>query len=243
MKVWVYCVMRNEAPLLPYFLRHYLTFADRITIYDDQSDDGGPAIIQTAGPRVQLLPFPFSGLDDIIFMDFANETYKEARGQADWVIWVDADEFIYHPHILMTLGRYLASDVTLPLVAGFAMWSETFPAGAGQIYDEIKTGVPYDAYSKPVVVNPAIDIRWGAGKHGLHAGHENARRSQEAEIKLLHYRHLGEPYYTARQTRNYTRCTPANIERGLGFQTYPQHQAQNGWAPQRKFFEHMGAVI
>lgn len=38
MKIDVFSIMRNEEDLLPYFLRHYETFADRIFIFDSKDN-------------------------------------------------------------------------------------------------------------------------------------------------------------------------------------------------------------
>ena len=40
MTIWLYCICRNEARLMPYLLRHYETFVDKLIFYNDQSDDG-----------------------------------------------------------------------------------------------------------------------------------------------------------------------------------------------------------
>lgn len=216
--------------MLPYFLRHYAPLCDRVIIFDDHSDDGGPALA-AAYPNVEVRPYPGAGLDDIEFVEFAARTYPEARGLADWVVWVDADEFIYHHDLRGLLRHYQAQGITLPLVQGYAMFAERFPTTPAQIYAEVRCGTAYAAYSKPVVFDPRLELRWGAGKHDLQdAG--AAVRSTTAEIRLLHFRHLGAEYFTARNARNYARMTMANIGRNLGFQVYPENQAGMGWESQ-----------
>jgi len=239
--VWTFCLLHNEAPLLPYFLRHYAPLSERVILYDDHSSDGGPSLAQ-AYANVTVRPYPGGGLDDLAFVEFAGQAYREARGQADWIIWVDADEFVYHPALRSVLAGYTFQGFTLARTLGYAMWAERFPSGAGQIYDEIKSGVVDPHYAKPVILNPAVDIAWHAGKHGLLSGAETVRESP-AEIKLLHYRHLGQAYYDGRNARNYGRMSAANIARGHGFQTYPQNQAENGWGGQLKHFANPEQVL
>lgn len=202
MKVWVYTICKNEVKMMPYFLRHYETFCDSIIIYDDKSDDGTRDVIKKCS-KAQCRDWPgtHNELRDDEFIDFAHEQWKEARGKADWVIWVDADEFIYHPNIHQVLERYLAEGVDVPFITGYVMVSDHFPTTNGQIYDEIKTGFRSDEWSKPVVFRKWI--RWCVGRHSLDIGSDfNPVRSSDAVIKLLHYRYLGLDYVKARNTGN-----------------------------------------
>lgn len=233
--------MHNEAPLLPYFLRHYTSFSDQVVIFDDHSTDGTPDIARTF-ERVKVQDYPGQGLDDLAFVEFSSQQYRVARGQADWVIWPDADEFVYHPYLLMTLGRYMASGVTLPLTDGYAMLADHFPTGAGQIYDEIKTGVRYGPESKRIVLNPAIDVRWGAGKHFVEF-ESGAVPSQTAELKLLHYRHLGKDWFNGRNQKNGARISERNIQHNLGWQVMPQNQDRAGWHTQTDMFKDAIQVV
>lgn len=234
-KVWVFAVVHDEAPMLGYFLRHYLPLAERVTLFDDHSTDGGPELAM-GHARVTVRPYSGSGLDDGEFVEFAAEAYREARGRADFVIWADADEFIYHPDLPGRLARYRANGVTLPRVEGWAMFANAFPTTEGQIYDEVHCGARAAFYDKPVVFDPTLDLRWIPGKHAL-AGPVEAERGGPAELKLLHFRHLGARYFEQRNARNYARMTPQNIARRLGYQTYPEEQAAHGWAAQVKAME------
>lgn len=235
MNLWVFCLLHNEAPLLPYFMRHYQTIADRIVLYDDHSTDGTPQLA-AAYAKVSVRTYPGAGLDDSEFVDFAAFAYREARDKADWAMWVDADEFIYHPDLRERLEHYQAEGVTLPHVAGYAMFANDFPSTDGQIYDAVRVGVRYTAYDKPVVFSPNLELRWIAGKHTL-ASDGGANRGGEAELKLLHFRHLGERYFAERNARNYARMTVRNIALNHGFQTYPENQAALGWAAQVRAME------
>ena len=45
MRIDVYTILRNERIILPYFLRHYGSFADCLVVYDDRSDDGSRELL------------------------------------------------------------------------------------------------------------------------------------------------------------------------------------------------------
>lgn len=235
MSVWVFSVMHNEAAILPYWLRHYAPLADRIVIFDDHSDDG-TAELAAAYARVSVRPYPGAGLDDQEFSDFAARTYPEARGRAQWVLWVDADELIYHPDLRGALARLLTAGVTLPRVEGYSMFANAFPETDGQLYNAVTVGARAPFFDKPVVFDPKLDLRWIPGKHAL-AEPVDAERGGAAELKLLHFRHLGERYFSARNARNYARMSARNVVAGLGYQTYPERQADCGWAAQVKAME------
>ncbi len=233
MNVWVYAVVHNEAAMLPYFLRHYGEVADLITIFDDHSDDGTAALAEAAGCDAR--PYPGAGLDDQEFVDFAAATYPEARGKADFCLWVDADEFIYHPDLRGQLAALQAAGVRLPRVEGYSMFANAFPTTSGQIYDEVKVGVRAPFYDKPVVFDPRLELRWIPGKHAL-AEPVDVKRGAET-LKLLHFRHLGERHFTERNTRNHARMSARNVALNYGYQTYPEYQAAHGWAAQVKAME------
>lgn len=206
---------------MPYFLRHYATFVDRMTFFDDESTDTTRQIIATC-PKAFYQPWPGShGIVDDEFTDFANEKWKEARGNAEWIIWVDADEFIYHPTIMELLARYLKEGVDHPRVAGFTMLSDRFPTTAGQIYDEIRTGIPDDCWSKQVVFRSSI--AWHVGKHSLNRHLMRPRENTVAELKLLHYRGLGLDYVAERHARNWARVPEHCRIRNYG------NNCQPGW--------------
>ena len=218
MTAWVYSVMRNEATILPYWLRHYQTFCERIVVYEDHSDDGTPEIIRKSG--AELRAYPGDGLDDIAFITLANDQYREARGHADWVIWVDADEFLYHPRMAERLEQLKAEGASLPMVDGFNMVADAPPVGQGQIYDEITTGFRDRRYSKPVIVSPWLDVEWTVGRHEIVVTGRVVSGTGDP-LRLLHYRYLGRAYHQARTLRNRTYLSESNKRNGLGWEVMP----------------------
>lgn len=221
MKIWLYCIIRNEAKILPYFLKHYTPWVEKLIFYDDQSDDGTREMLQ-ACPQSELRNWPGShGIVDDEFLIFANEQWKEAKDIADWIIWVDADEFIYHRNITDVLLGYIAAGVDCPLIDGYTMMSDHFPTTDGQIYDEIKTGFKDECWSKQVVFRE--NIRWNVGRHSLDTMRCQPRMSETAEIKLLHYRCLGMDYLRWRHDRNWQRVPDHCRAKSYGLNCEPGH--------------------
>lgn len=213
MIVHVYTICRNERTILPYFLRHYEAFADKIFCCDDRSDDGSRELLYESAKTVVYDP-DIQGIDDEYFRAVYQTHYRaHSRGVADWVLCVDADEFIYHPDILLVLASCQRAGYDLLYPEGWNMFAAEPPTGPGQITDLIRTGVRDRWFDKPVIFRPYIDIRFMLGRHGCHPM-PGVRKNRQSGLKLLHYRCLGKDYCAARHQRNYARfATDALRER------------------------------
>jgi glycosyltransferase involved in cell wall biosynthesis len=221
-RAWAYCLAYQEQALIAFWVRHYRTFCEKVVVYvDTESTDATAQVARSEGAVVR----PYSGtghLDDFAFIGFARDAYKEARGQADWVVWTDTDEIVYHPRITERLAEFKAAGINLPRTVGYSMLSHSLPTGSGQIYDEIRKGIPAAEYAKVAVFDPALDLSWTAGKHDavVHSGHA-IRDDGSDPLKLLHYRWLGEQYFLERNQRNYSRQDQANLAAGHGRECLP----------------------
>lgn len=92
-KIDVYTYMRNEEAMLPYFLRHYGPIARKIVVFDNESDDRTAELARQAGCVV--IPEPTRGEYVLSRVsELLNAAYALSRGDADWVIVVDGDEFV-----------------------------------------------------------------------------------------------------------------------------------------------------
>lgn len=220
MRIHVYTVCHNEEILLPYFLRHYGSFAERVIVFDGESTDQSREII-SSHPRACLVrssenPFD-NGLQfsEQALMDIRNNAYKGSRGKADWIIVCDVDEFVYHPGILELLANYSENGITLPKVQGFEMVSTAPPSGAGQIYDQIRFGFEAPLYSKHAVFHPDMEINYDYGCHKCSpAG--NVKESPQVELKLLHYRLLGKSFFVDKYLSRGKRMSAESEGKGLG---------------------------
>lgn len=217
MKIHVYVIMRDEIQLLPFFLRHYETIADTIFVHDGGSVDGSREMLERH-PKVYLLSDVNAEIDDMSFRTIHQQTYKDfSRGRADWVICVDADEFVYHPYLHEMLNALKNDSVEIVQCDGWSMFSEHFPETNGQIYDAIKLGINDSFQGKPVVFQPKIDIAFSAGRHSIRlASRDQFNIRAGTGIKLLHYRYFGKEYAEARSKRNVERMSERNIVNKLG---------------------------
>lgn len=189
MIIHVYSIMRNEEDLLPYFLRHYSTFADTIFIIDDKSTDRTLKIAKT-NKKVKLLKYKFTeGFVENEHNECFKKFYKKySRGVADWVMVVDGDEFIYNKNLVAILEGQLKWGSKVIKTAGYNIYSETFPTTKGQIYEECNKGLRTHLFDKAVIFNPSINVNFSGGRHEtfLPKGINQIR----ARILLLHFRYL-----------------------------------------------------
>lgn len=165
MKIEVHVLNWNELEILPYTVRHYLTFA-RVIIHDAGSTDGSPELARVMGAEVR----PWAAgekFNDLEHMALKNSCWKGT--DADFVAVVDADELLYFPGGAQeTLGRYLRIGAAVIKPAGYEMFNEDYPTTTGQIYDEVKMGTCDDTwYSKPCLFSPArvMESGFGIGAH------------------------------------------------------------------------------
>lgn len=201
MKVDVYTITYNEGKLLPYFLRHYESFADRIFVWDDESNDGTREMLDSH-PKVQVLPHNLGMLDDLYFVQKLWPQYVKSRGYADFVICAESDEFVYHPNILEKLEELKSKGIQRICCKGFHMYHHKFPETDGQIYDEAKFGF-YDAtLSKTILFDPNIVMKWTEGRH--HCSKEEFS-VHDTGIVLLHYRLLGYDFYIEKMKKRLNR--------------------------------------
>jgi len=227
--IWLYTQCYNEEYMLPFFLRHYETFVDRMIFYDAHSEDTTQELI-LAHPKAELREPPYPSLvkelDDNLSVEFANQQYKEARGKADWVIWVDIDEFLHHPDILGILDSYRTQGVNLPRIRGYLMIGDAPVAGPGQLTELQPLGLPDRMTCKPCILNPTLgEINWSTGKHGNHPSLD-AAWSDDRTLRLLHYRYFGPKYLAARNARQYSRLCKKNKAEFLGAQVFPNYEGE-----------------
>jgi glycosyltransferase involved in cell wall biosynthesis len=169
MKVWAYVIAWNEELMLPYYLRHYSTFCDKIIVYDNMSTDSTRMIAESYGDLVEVVPFD-SGeeFNDYVHIELKRNSLKNAKGNADFVILCDCDEFVFHKDIRSFLNDNKDCSVFYP--AGFQMISDDFPKDLeGQLYDYVQWGEPSPWYTKPMIINLNVidDVNWVEGAHEL----------------------------------------------------------------------------
>lgn len=228
----VYCLANNEERLMTYYMRHYTQFA-KVVLLDNNSTDNTVAIARSMGAEIRTLNIP-DEINDQLFVDIRNRIWKDSN--ADWIMWADADEFIYHPALLDILGTTKATAI---LPAFYNMYHDRFPSTEGQIYDEVKMGCRWGGeesiYGKVNIFRlPDIrEINYNPGCHHVNLK-GNVILDKKTGIKTLHMRNMGKDFVIERNQRNARRLSKFNRDRNWG--TYVDGTPQE---TEDKFYKEM----
>lgn len=185
-KIAIITVVYNEAHIMPYFIAHYKALGD-IFVYNDGSTDTTAQICKDAGCKV--IPYFSCMYDFEVVRDFQNSLgniYKEY----DYLIIVDADEFLYHTNSKDVIKEAFNSGATIFKTQGFEMFSESEPEPGKPITESIRNGYPRKSFNKQVIFSPKdIKINYQVGRHFAYST-GNIKFANET-LKLLHYKHIG----------------------------------------------------
>lgn len=227
----VFAICYNEEKILPFFLRHYSTFCHRITIYDNYSTDKTEEIINAFAKHhdVNIIKYDTKdSLDDSVYLNIKNNCWRTS--QADYVIVVDCDEFLYHSDIKSFL-RDTKQPVYKP--TGFNMVSIDFPPDHCQLTNIVTDGVLSHNFSKMCLFSPAkLDsINYNLGCHDANPKDKNGMDiipHSSSDLKLLHYKNLSFDHRYSKNTENSKRMSSFNSQIGAGIHyTYSKEQQYN----------------
>ncbi len=215
MRIHLYAMCWNEEFVLPYFLRHYSRFCEKMVFFDNESTNRSVDIIKSF-PGAQVRSWSSGNqLNDQMHLDIKNSAYRESRGAADWVIVCDTDEFLYHPRLVDTLRRYQRWGINYPKVAGFDMVPDAVPAPDADLPLTYRDGVPTVWMNKHIVFSPQLDMAFHPGSHTAERP-KGARSSLTRSLKLLHYKMINRDYFLGRDELMASRLSELNRSKGWG---------------------------
>jgi len=191
--------------MMPFFLRHYSQWADKIVVWDERSTDGTREAVK-ACPKAELREWPFQGLNDDRFKEAQNEWWKPERALWDFILWPDVDELLHHPNMREVLELRHRQGYSLIPSRGYAMVPESPPAddGKSQFYELCKLGMKTPNYDKTLIFDPQKEVVWDCGRHVILR--HNGVLFPDPEVRLFHCHFLGPRYTEVRNKRNYDRA-------------------------------------
>ena len=150
-------------------------------------------------------------LNEYALTEIRNQLPKKYAQENDWVINVDADEFVYcEAGLVKALEFYKNKGVSVPNIHGYEIMAradytlhpypeDRYGTGYGNAWKVIfpDEGIFSGSVSKKVIYDPKINLLYGLGKHKL-AYCDKHVDDDLSIIKLLHFKHLGLEYCTNR---------------------------------------------
>jgi len=197
--IHLYALCWNEAPILPFFFRHYDPIVDRYFIFDNGSTDGSLELLRQH-PKVTLDHFTVEGPSFVhAAQQFYNHCWKSSRGQAHWIVTCNVDEHLYHPDLRQYLQDCLRQGISLILAEGYNMISDAFPTGDQPLFQQVRMGTRSPRMDKTEVFAPDLirEINFAAGRHSVQP-EGRVQWPPDRQVKLLHYKYLGLDYLIAR---------------------------------------------
>ncbi len=162
-----------------------------------------------------------NGIDETQRLEWTYRCMNAMKGQCEWLIIVDFDEFIFGPgqtayeDIRPIIAEEQALGTDAIQTAGFNMMHATSKdAGVPdikqhdpsvQLWHLIPNGVRAPVYAKTCIVKPEAPAHWNMGRHRL-SPECGVKFSELPRFKLLHFRYLSPAYTKQRNARNWDRC-------------------------------------
>jgi hypothetical protein len=224
-RVWVFSFTYNEAHFVRNFLSAYRQ-AEKIVIYDNQSTDDTVRLLKK-DKRVEIrVNDSGNQIRDDIYIQIKDNCWKEARGQADWVIIVDFDEIFCKATYNNGRAKF-SLDFTKPYNEGYTiikpygynMVAINGPlAKEGHPFRYVKKGVYHELCEKPCCFRPEKiqEINFYPGCHGIDPKGE-IKIFSDPDYKLLHFKLWNYSLYLIKAMAYKERLSAENIKYGYGF--------------------------
>jgi hypothetical protein len=262
--IWVYALCYNEGHFVKNFLTGYKD-ADKIIVLNNMSTDDSVEFLQE-DPRVEIRDWDSGGqIRDDLYLEMKNNVWKEARGEADWVIVVDFDEIFTRAEKMPNDAKKILKDeylfdldLTVPHNDGFNvirpygynMVSLHAPLYAdGHPHEYSNMGAYHVPSEKMCCFRPdqISEINYVEGAHwasplDMDGGTENVKVYFQPEFKLLHYKFWNIDYYMKRMKEYQKRMSEQNKEHGWGYHYLlpledHDHTFRNGYKMAEPLFE------
>ena len=208
-KIELFTLCYNEEVILPFFLKHYSKFVDKITVFDNQSTDNSLKILK----EYKEIPITTNTyetnnkLDDKTYINIKNNCWKNS--EFDYVIICDTDEFLHFDKfdtsldILTPNGYEMVDNIELDKI------------------DTIKYGLSEKNYNKTILFNPKkiTEINYSFGCHTCNPIPNNLYHVvNDDNYKILHYKYINLEYVYKKYYESKNRLSDFNQIHKLGIQ-------------------------
>jgi glycosyltransferase involved in cell wall biosynthesis len=222
MKLEIITFWYNEEFLAPFFLKHYEP-VDKITVIVDADTTDRTIDILSSKSNIEIHGYKFTdGMDTEGKQDALNSIYNTAT--ADWVLMVDADEFIdfnYFKYLLDTKASVFY--VMLYQVYRNRMDKDLdldLPVIGQRIHGDPNISNGLNAlYKKPIVVRSGKRLRWCPGCHRVIGAHKDVVFDNRMLVGA-HWAMADPCFCIERRLSRRERISAINKARGMSWHNY-----------------------
>lgn len=224
--IWVYVLCYNEITLAPFMIDYWKTYANKVIIYDNGSNDGCLELFEKYD-WIEVRHFDTGGMDDLKHIEIKNNCWKECRDNGvDFVQVSDFDELIYCEDLIDELKKHKESGdyiFTLPILN---IVCEKIPPYNEAVLLHKSEGVrfrnvsaPSRYFEKAILFNPneIKEINYSPGCHSAHPININGSPAiaSKSRIKMFHFNCLGVDFLVDKYRQRFER-NAENLKRGFG---------------------------
>ena len=233
MKVSVISRWHDAADFAPFFLSHY-AWADEIIIMLDKWTIDNSAEIISQYPNARFEYFDHGGvINDRLLADMMSDLAGTLK--SDWVIYVDADEFVFSIRMEDPKAIFVRAEGTVIQVQFRWVYrhisemdlDSTKPAIWQRRHGGIYTIVPNVigtawecGHIKPSIVKPEAKIRWTVGQHYISSG--RLIQYSKMEFDGVHWQMADVEIAVRRNASSKARLSAENINHGWGVKNFTE---------------------
>jgi hypothetical protein len=222
MKLSVIASFYNEELIAPYFLKHYFNDnnIDKLYALVDTDTTDNTIKILSGYKNVEIIDIVYpDGFSDILKVKKINEVYKTIS--EGWVITVDSDEFVFSLNGSIQ-NFILTNSVNSHTVIRSELWhpyrnkvDNDLDVNLAPIVNQRRYGIQQNKwgslYTKPIVAQSGLDIRWQPGQHIV----EGYPTICPKNLNGVHWQYADHSIVLNRHTRNRKdRLSQENIDNG-----------------------------
>lgn len=183
--VWAICLMRNEAELLPAWLRHLERQGiGGVVIGDNMSTDETAEIARGYGGSLPVFVIEDKEPKHLHEHKVDVMARVARRHGAEWIVPMDADEFWYG--VEATLARTLRAS------------QQHITQQAARVHNVVLTDSEFRVGAEPDRL-PKVAFRWHPLAHIDHGNHAVARPGQiRSDLRILHFSYRSAEHFIAK---------------------------------------------
>lgn len=228
MKIYLYTVCYNEIDILPWVIDYWKRIPiTKAVVYDNGSKDGTLEYLSQF-EWIEIRHFQTDGHNDSMHAFIKNTAWKDAKGEADYVVVCDMDEVLWGD-IESELKKMKEGGYNVLGNPWYALCGDEYPKyeEGKYLHQLVKRGYKqyinhmpqFEHLGKFMVIDPNIteSTNWSVGNHILFDIKPFLKLYVTDKIITFHFnKGFGEDYFVRKRKSMYERLSSFNKSHGMG---------------------------